>query len=67
MEGKMVMAINQRSGRFKQAHQLTAGDKVALHYSEPCAEVVLKVSGERDTTLVIVVPNNEPVRCATSD
>lgn len=61
------MGINQKSDRFKQAHQLTAGDKVALHYSDPCAKVVLKVSGERETTLVIVVPNDEPVRCVVSD
>lgn len=59
------MTINQQSQKYKQAHQLTTGDMVALHYSEPCAKVVLKVSGDRETTLVIVVPNDEPVRCIT--
>jgi len=56
------MAINEKADRFKQAHQLQTGDTIALHYSKPCASVVSKISGEDKTIIVIVVPNNEPVR-----
>ena len=56
------MTIENTASKFKQAHQLDNGDRIALHYSTPSATVVQKVSGEKETVLIIVVPNDEPVR-----
>lgn len=51
---------------FKQAHQLNPGDMIALHYSNPCAKVVQKVTGDAVTVVIIEVPNGEPVRFSPS-
>jgi hypothetical protein len=61
------VAINQQ-GTFKQAHELVAlSDHIAVNYGEPCGKVVLKVTGNDTTTLVITVPNSTPVRYLNSE
>lgn len=53
------MAVKYTQDGFKQAHQLKPGDLIALHYSNPCAKVVGKVTGDDLTVVIIEVPNSE--------
>lgn len=54
--------INQKADHFKLCSQLNVGDKIALHYAEPCAKVVSAFKTENEVFLVISVAANEPVR-----
>lgn len=48
--------------KFKQAHQLKAGDMISLHYGKTTATVVGKVTGNETTVVILEVDNSEPVR-----
>ena len=50
------------NGKFKQAHELVTGNKIALNHGEPCATVVQKITGDTRTVVIIEVPNSDPVR-----
>jgi uncharacterized cupin superfamily protein len=61
------MAINSRPDTFKQAHQLKPGDLIALHYGKPVAHVDMKITSDEYTTVILTVPNDEPVRCTKTN
>lgn len=56
------MVMMNENGKFKQAHELVTGDKIALNHGEPCATVVQKITGDTRTVVIIEVPNSKPVR-----